>query len=291
MDMYLRISSAHLWQSAYAPMVRRMITNLKPHLMVILQMLETYRSSVADIVQDHDASTHEDHTNSNRRAQSCFKELEILRGYNELDVFTTEKVFELLKTTVCRQLRPVSYAGSLERRVRGWNKPPASQGQVMSLMVFGGLNAITKIIAHQSYNMRIGALEQWMRDVLSPTAQPEGEELGNLSTSLCLFPPLDVTTKDRMRAILPDLAHFFNIAELEKKTGSEVIRSNRMDTLEFYGRLCSDDFGLQLAQAECFLGEVWPAHTPSHWYRPSDRVVQSTSHPEVAASVTLFERE
>lgn len=231
-------------------MVRRMVTNLKPHLMIISHMLETYRSSVADIVRDHDTSIHEDHTNSNKRAQACRKELEILRECDELEIFTTEKVFELLKTTVCRQLRPVSYAGSLERRVRGWSRPPASQGQVMSLMVFGGLNAITKIVSIQSYNARIGALEHWTRDVLSPTAQLEGKQLESLPTSLCLFPPLDTTTKDRMRAILPDLAHFFNIGKLEKITGSEVIGSNRLDQFEFYDRLRSDDFRLQSAKAE-----------------------------------------
>lgn len=222
MDSLVRKTSAHRMQTVYAPVIEKMVTNLRPHLMIISHMLETYRSSVADLVRDPDTSIHEDRTNSTKRAQSWRKELDILREYNEMQIFTTETVFELLKKTLCRQLRPVSYAGSLERRVRGWSKPPASQEQVVSLMIFGGLSAVTKIVVIKSYDMRMRALELWMKDVLSPTARLEGKDVETLPAYQWLYPPLDPMTKDRMMAILPDLAHFFNIGELESKTGSQL---------------------------------------------------------------------
>ncbi|KAL8742348.1 MAG: hypothetical protein Q9184_008270 [Pyrenodesmia sp. 2 TL-2023] len=257
MDSLVRKTSAHRMQTAYAPVIEKMVTDFKPHLMIISHMLDTYRSSVTDLVRDPNTSIHQEPTDSTRRAQSWRKEIDILREYNEVHVFNTEKVFELLKKTLSRQLRPVSYAGSLERRIRGLSKPPASQEQVVSLMVFGGLSAVTRIVVMKSYDMRIRALELWMKNILSPTAQLEGQEVETLPAHGCLFPPLDPTTKDRMMAILPVLAHFFNIDELESKTGLEVISSDvpgpstaRIGMVQFFelwrtGRLMRSDFDLR----------------------------------------------
>ncbi|KAL8923313.1 MAG: hypothetical protein Q9208_004713 [Pyrenodesmia sp. 3 TL-2023] len=226
MDSLIRKTSAHRMQAMYAPVIDKMVNNLKPHLMIISHMLEAYRSSVADLVRDPSTSIHKDRTDSTKSPQAWRKEIDILREYNEVQVFTTEKVFELLKKTLRRQLRPISYAGSLERRLRGWSKPPASQEQVVSLMVFGGLSAVKKVMVIKSYDIRMRALEHWMKDVLSPTAQLEAKEVETLPAYRYLFIPLDTATKDRMMAILPDLAHFFNIGELQSKTGSKVVTSD-----------------------------------------------------------------
>lgn len=249
-EMFYYKSPAQLMQSKHASLRRVMVSNLRPHLMIISHMLETYKVSLAKLVQDVDLLKFESSLVSNKRVQAWRKEVGILRGYNEWEVCRTSMVFEFLKKTLFRQLRPVSYAGPVERRLRGWTKPSASDSQVMALMIFGGFDAIKKVITIQSYNMRIKALERWLKP-LAPTEPPRNLQLAARNREHLLIPPtfrhsLDPEIACRMMLILPDRARFFNVWELEELTGSQIFTSDvrmtryRRELLEFLALLRSD---------------------------------------------------
>lgn len=154
-------------------------------------------------------------------------EAAILRGYNELDICTTSMVFDLLKRTLSRQLRPVSYANSLERRLRGWTSPRASDEQVMTLLVFGGLDLIRSVMVIPTYNERMKNFEHWM-EVLVPSPPPENSRSSQGKPDTSVIPQRvrqvsNHTTVARIMAIFPNLTHFFNVWDLEELTGSRVL--------------------------------------------------------------------
>ncbi|KAI4141723.1 MAG: hypothetical protein L6R39_005214 [Caloplaca ligustica] len=256
MEIFYCRTPAHLAQSKYAPLVDTIIANLKPHIMIISHMLRTYRSSVAELVKHMDLLSYEGGLVSKTRIQSWRKEVEILDGYNQWEVCNTSLVFELVKKTLFRQLRPVSYATSLERRLRGWTKPSATDQQVMKLVVFGGLDAIKRIMVIQSYNMRIKALDQWL-EFLTATEPPNnshvvGDRTDTLPIYRSFYYSFDSTTTARIMKILPDRVCFFNVWELAKLTGSRIGTleryRNRMGLVEFLVLLREDidsDFELR----------------------------------------------
>ncbi|KAI4280697.1 MAG: hypothetical protein L6R38_004244 [Xanthoria sp. 2 TBL-2021] len=197
-EIYACKSSAALARSPHAHKVRFMVDNLKPYLIIVSHMLEVYRSSVARIVQGKSAV-------EEMRLQACRSECEIMRQYTSNDRLSL--VFEIVKKTLFRQLRPASYATFLERRIRGWTEPSANDDKVMSLIVFGGIDAIYQVIAKPTYNLRIRALEDWLFKTGGselPRAKPD--TLTHRSINHGLGP----ATIQRMKAILPDRSHFFN---------------------------------------------------------------------------------
>lgn len=54
MELFGQGVATRLKHTYHAPFVDRVINNLKPHLIIISHMLETYRSSMAELVQDID---------------------------------------------------------------------------------------------------------------------------------------------------------------------------------------------------------------------------------------------
>ncbi len=198
-EIYSCSSSTALARSPHAHKVAIVNDNLRPYLVIISHMLEVYRSSMAKIVQDK-RSVEE------TRLQACRSERAIMKQYASAE--RTPLVFEFLKKTLFRQLRPASYATFLERRIRGWTEPSANDDKVMSLMVFGGVDAIRRVLGVQTYNMRIRALEDWLSDA-GVTERPRSktdEAIKHRSTNHGLGP----ATIQRIKAILPDRSQLFD---------------------------------------------------------------------------------
>lgn len=180
-EFYFCSSLAELARSPHAHKVNFVVANLKPYLMIISHMIEAYRSSVTKIVQ-------EDWSVEEMRLQACRSEREIMRKHASTRV---SLVFEFLRKILSRQLRPASYATYLERRIRGWTEPSASDDKFMSLIVFGGLSAINHVLNNPTYNKQIRACEDWQSQVGS-------SELPRHATI------------QRIRGLLPNHSHFFN---------------------------------------------------------------------------------
>lgn len=197
-EIYACKSSAALARSPHAHKVRFMVDNLKPYLIILSHMLEVYRSSVTTIVQEKSAL-------EEMRLQACRSECEIMRQYSSGDRLSL--VFEMVKKTLFRQLRPASYATFREMRIRGRIESSANDDKVMSLIVIGGVEGIYHVVSKPTYDLRIQALE----DMLSkaggselPRAKPDTLPRG--STTHDPGP----ATVQRIKAILPDRSHFFN---------------------------------------------------------------------------------
>lgn len=203
--------------------------NLRPHLLIIAHMLETYRSFMAELLQDNDLLGDQDPLLS--KVEIWNAEFEILEQYNETEICRTSMVFELLKRVLGRQLRPASYAGYVERHLRGWTKPSGSDEQVLSLMIFGGLEAVHRVMSLPTYNGRIEALEDELNQ--STSGSPSGKSQlpvpGTMPrASRSLVDPLDSVTAERIKAVAfaPPRERFFDVWEMERLLLSKAITSN-----------------------------------------------------------------
>ncbi|OCL09168.1 hypothetical protein AOQ84DRAFT_291777 [Glonium stellatum] len=66
-----------------------------------------------------------------------------------------------------RKLRPPTYAGSVERFVRGWNAVPATSEEIAFVLVLGGIDQVAKLLACKKYQERRRALDEFIKS-LSP---------------------------------------------------------------------------------------------------------------------------
>ncbi|KAL8924735.1 MAG: hypothetical protein Q9172_002553 [Xanthocarpia lactea] len=197
-EIYSCNSSTALARSPHAHKVAIVNDNLRPYLVIISHMLEVYRSSMAKVVQEKNSV-------EETRLQACRSERAIMKQYTSDE--RTPLVIEFLKKTLFRQLRPASYATFLERRIRGWTEPSANDDKVMSLIVFGGVDAIRRVLGVQNYNMRIRALEDWLSDagVTERSRSKTDEAIKHRSANHGLGP----ATIQRIKAILPDRSRLF----------------------------------------------------------------------------------
>lgn len=70
-----------------------------------------------------------------------------------------------LKQVLTRHLRPPTYAGHVERVVRGWTLRPASQHEVAIVLSLGGTELILEILERKAYNDRRRVAEDFVRSL------------------------------------------------------------------------------------------------------------------------------
>lgn len=70
---------------------------------------------------------------------------------------------------VTRKFRPATYATKVERTLRGWHHPPASEEDMMSLIVFGGLEALYHIITIHGFASRMKGFDKMVLQLQTPS--------------------------------------------------------------------------------------------------------------------------
>lgn len=222
-------------QETYTRQLNLTIRNLRPHLLIISHMLHSYRSALATLVKDVDLTGAQREAVSGIRVRAWRKEIAIMRAYNQDQICHTSLVFELLKKILCSRLRPASYATYVERRARGWTKPPATDAQVVALMVFGGVEGIEKTMHQQTYNKRIDALGDRLSHYTTTTTTTSGTPPTSSQSPpirqqqpLTINTPFPQQTIDRMLTVLPDRTRFFNLVELGKLVGANDVTSRAL---------------------------------------------------------------
>ncbi|KAL9601005.1 MAG: hypothetical protein Q9219_002827 [cf. Caloplaca sp. 3 TL-2023] len=192
-----------------------MINNMKPHLLIISHMLEEYQTRVVAIVRDGDFAAKGSNGMDLKKIEAT-----ILRTYNDEWVHYTSMVFYLLKRTLRRLLRPMSYAGSLERYFRGWTGPRATDEQIMALMIFGGLDVIKGILVIPNYSERMKRFRECTQSVLYTTSTEPRRASRRMPNAFVHPPwrarPLSHSTVAKVLAIIPDFENFFNWWYLKK---------------------------------------------------------------------------
>lgn len=164
-EIFLRVTEIERRQ--FAPSWERMRRRLIPLIFTIFHFFETYRKRHLQYLMDN-------HGMGLRNTPYTLNpiELEIMNMYDDRTLLHVHQVFPLVVSSFCRRLRPPSYAGRVERTVRGYlREKPADEVHVAALIV-GGLRQVEKFWEVKGYNTRRTAVDNWYKGVTQePTAE------------------------------------------------------------------------------------------------------------------------
>lgn len=81
--------------------------------------------------------------------------------YDDDLLLTVHQVFPLVLSSFSRRLRPPSYAGRLERSIKGMLKDKPADEVYATIIVIGGLRQVERFWETKGYNTRRAAVDQW----------------------------------------------------------------------------------------------------------------------------------
>ena len=98
---------------------------------------------------------------------NSFEEV-ILCGYDGRVLLQAVQMYKLLYTAFGRRLRPPTYAGRLERSLRGWRRPGPSHNDLAKILIIGGIRDVDWLWSIKNYDTRRRALDEWLEALQRP---------------------------------------------------------------------------------------------------------------------------
>lgn len=153
-DIFLRHTPEQKLQ--FAPQHERMRRRLIPLLFTIFHFFETYRNL-------HLKHLAENGGRGLQREPYTLNpiEAEIMAKYDDKTLLRVHEVFPLVISSFCRRLRPPTYAGRVERTVRGYSREKPSDDVHVAILCIGGLRQIERLWEIKGYGSRRGAVDTW----------------------------------------------------------------------------------------------------------------------------------
>jgi hypothetical protein len=134
----------------------RMENRMKAPTFVIYHFLEKFRAA---LVRGSQVAC------SSSRATSAVSvsfeneiQREIINGYPEEIILPAFQFYRIMVSAYRQKLRPPTYAGTLERKLRGWDRTPASDADVAQVLIYGGMEEVLKVMTQSTYGARLQAL-------------------------------------------------------------------------------------------------------------------------------------
>ncbi|RYP69659.1 hypothetical protein DL769_005217 [Monosporascus sp. CRB-8-3] len=156
-EIFLRTTEAQRLE--FAPQHERMRRRLIPLLFTIFHFFETYRSLHVQYVKEHG------HGLSRVPFTLNPIEVKIMNMYDDQTLLRVHQVFPMVIASFCRRLRPPTYAGRLERSLRGYLKDRPPDEVYAAALCVGGLRQVERFWEIKGYNSRRGAVDSWYASV------------------------------------------------------------------------------------------------------------------------------
>lgn len=171
-DIFLRVTPQQ--KAIFAPQNERMRRRLIPLLFTIFHFFETYRKL-------HLKHLAENGGRGLKREPYTLNpiEAEIMAQYDDKTLLRVHEVFPLVISSFCRRLRPPTYAGRVERTMRGYSREKPSDDVHVAILCIGGLRQIERLWEIKGYGSRRVAVDNWYNGLTKEQ------------------PPADSTTKSR----------------------------------------------------------------------------------------------
>ena len=150
--------------SQFLPKRRRIEHRLRVPVLIIHHFLSQLKAHLVDRVYP---SEPEPEVFPNQTA--------ILADYPPRLLPTAFQTSKILFSVFRQKLRAPTYAGSVERTLRGWNYPPATDLELSQIAVYGGLEAMIRVIAPSKYAARLDLAQEFITDL---HRSPKGSETG-----------------------------------------------------------------------------------------------------------------
>lgn len=95
-----------------------------------------------------------------------------MASYDDRTLLRVHEIFPLVVSSFCRQLRPPTYVGRVERSLRGYIREKPSDEMHAAILLLGGLRQVERLWEIKGYNTRRGAVDTWFSDITKED-QPE----------------------------------------------------------------------------------------------------------------------
>ncbi|SPO04210.1 probable F-box protein involved in pathogenicity [Cephalotrichum gorgonifer] len=164
-DIFLRTTVAQ--RQEFAPQQERMRRRLVPLLFTVFHFFEMYRKLHLEHIQEHGGyGLHRTPYTSNP------VELKIMNMYDDKTLLQVHQIFPLVISSFCRQLRPPTYVGRLERSIRGYIREKPSEEVHVAILCLGGLRQVERFWETRGYNNRRAAVDEWYSTVSIMPPEP-----------------------------------------------------------------------------------------------------------------------
>jgi hypothetical protein len=169
-------------QKQFAPVRKRMIERFTTPAWIIYHFLETYRKEVVSSIASPTTSissaaswspwsSPQNAPSSTTPAdigicQSCSHlQCSIIAQYPIDDLLPTYQFFKIMLSAFRQKLQPPTYAGSIERSLRGWNRGAASDGDMTKVLLLGGMREVYRIMKGPRFMSRLAEMQRFINRI------------------------------------------------------------------------------------------------------------------------------
>ncbi|PSS07107.1 hypothetical protein M430DRAFT_192859 [Amorphotheca resinae ATCC 22711] len=175
-EIFLRTTPAQLKE--FEPQHRRMRQRLMPLVFTLFHFFETYR----DLHVRHLLA------NGTPLNQQAFVlnpiECQIMAMYDDQTLLKVHQAWTLIISSFSRRLRPPSYAGRIERSIKGYLKDRPPDEVYTTILMIGGLRQAQRFWETKRYNIRRAAVDTWYSLVTRSPVEPTPKSKMSLITHL-----------------------------------------------------------------------------------------------------------
>ncbi|KAK6069740.1 hypothetical protein SCUP234_10495 [Seiridium cupressi] len=168
-ELFLRKTAAQRLE--FAQQQERMRRRLIPLLFTAFHFFETYRDLHVKFVQEHGYGLSKMPYTTNPI------EAQIMTVYDDNTLLHVHQIFPMMVAAFIRRLRPPSYAGRIERTLRGYFRDQPADEIYATALCVGGLRQVEKFWEIKGYSARRTAVDRWYnsltKESLEPTPTPE----------------------------------------------------------------------------------------------------------------------
>jgi F-box domain len=140
----------------FAPSRVRMERRFKACAFIIYHFLETLRIDLLSHSKEPDGHSRQDESAPEESGTAI--QSNILNRYPEELLLPAFQFYRIMVSAYRQKLRPPTYAGTIERKLRGWDRTPASDADVAQVLIYGGMEEVLKIMLCATYSARLQAL-------------------------------------------------------------------------------------------------------------------------------------
>ncbi|EXJ92269.1 hypothetical protein A1O3_00819 [Capronia epimyces CBS 606.96] len=150
----------------FAPYEAKLICRLHLAAWTLYHFLEKYREMLVFEHPNHPAPPNPSEA-MERSCRSCTAFVRsLLPSYPGTEIIPAYYFYELCRQHLRSLSRAPAYAGSIERRLRGWSRKPPSDADLATLVVLGGIPELCKLnMLKGTYNQRIEVIGSFVDKV------------------------------------------------------------------------------------------------------------------------------
>jgi hypothetical protein len=152
-EIFLRTTD--IQRQEFEPQHRRMRQRLMPLVFTLFHFFETYRDLHVQHLAANGTPLHLQPYTLNPI------ECQVMAMYDDQTLLKVHQVFPLVISSFSRRLRPPSYAGRLERSIKGYLKDRPADEVYATIIAIGGLRQAQRFWETKGYNARRAAVDTW----------------------------------------------------------------------------------------------------------------------------------